>query len=121
ALPIYQQPPDYPTYDQATAYAEDFRNGAPFAYQKSERHARYWLSSTLDVLTTFLRENTYALLIYPPAGLEIAYASDIEDCEHFRGWIVEYDIETESWTLLVSSQEVGIDEFKRIRREYKTS
>ncbi|GAI62320.1 unnamed protein product, partial [marine sediment metagenome] len=58
---------------------------------------------------------------FPPAGFMVAYADDIEGYEHFRGWILEYNPETELWTLLVSSEEVGIEEFKRLRREYKTS
>ena len=117
----YQEAPDYPTYNQAIAYAQDFRNGAPGAYEEGERYARYLLASTLDVLTTLLKENIYSVVVYPPAGFEVAYADDIEGYEHFRGWIVEYNTGTETWFLLVSSQEVGIDDFKRIRREYKAS
>ena len=117
----YQEPPDYPPYNEALPYAYDFRNGALLAYQGDEHWARYWLTSTLDILTTHLKNNIYSLVAFPPAGFEIAYADDIEAYEHFRGWIVEYDINTASWFLLVSSQEAGIDEFKRIRREYKTT
>ena len=117
----YQEEPDYPTYEQALTYAQDFRNGPLGAYEEGERYARYWLASTLDVLTTLLKENIYSVLVYPPAGFEVAHADDIEGYEHFRGWIVEYDTQTESWSLLVSSQEVGIEEFKRLRREYKAT
>ncbi|GAJ24415.1 unnamed protein product, partial [marine sediment metagenome] len=87
----YQVPPDYPTYDQAIAYAEDFRTGAPGWYEQGDRYARYFLASTLDVLTTLLKENIYSVVVYPPAGFEVAYADDIEGYEHFRGWIVEYN------------------------------
>jgi hypothetical protein len=115
----YELAPDYPTYDQALDYAKDFRLGAEGSYEHNERYARYWLASSLDILTTLLQENIYSVVAYPPAGFEVAYADDIEGYEHFRGWIIEYDPAAESWTLLVSSQEVGIDEFIRFRREYK--
>jgi hypothetical protein len=115
----YQATPDYPTYGQAESFAEDFRTGAAAAYQKDERWARYWLASTLDILTTLLKGNIYAVVAYPPAGFEYAYTDEVADLEYFRGWILEYDPETELWSLLVSSQKVGIDEFTRLRREYK--
>ncbi len=115
----YDQAPDYPTYDQALDYAKDFRLGAEGSYEYDERYAYYSLSSSLEILTTLLRENIYSVVAYPPAGFEVAYADDIEGYEHFRGWIIQYDPGTETWTLLVSSQEVGLDEFKRLRREYK--
>ncbi|MBA7660463.1 hypothetical protein ES703_68465 [subsurface metagenome] len=115
----YDTAPDYPTYDQAEAYAEDFRTGAEGAYAKDESWARYWQSSYLDILTTQLQANIYTVIALPPAGFEVAHASDIEGYEHFRGWILQYDPETELWSVLVSSEEVGIEEFKRLRREYK--
>ncbi len=119
-IPVpYSEAPDYPTYAQAQAYAEDFRTGAAAAYLKDERWAKYWLSGYLDILTSLLQANIYAVIAYPPAGFEVAYASDIEGYERFRGWIIQYDPATELWTLLVSSQEVGMDEFKRLRQEYK--
>ena len=111
--------PDYPTYEQAESFAEDFRTGAGNAYEKNERWARYWLASTIDILTTQLKGNIYAVVAYPPAGFEYAYPDEVADLEYFRGWILEYYPDTESWTLLVSSQEVSIDEFTRLRREFK--
>ncbi len=115
----YQATPDYPTYEQAESFAEDFRTGAENAYEKGDRYARYWLLATLDILTTLLKGNIYAVVAYPPAGFEYADPDEVADLEYFRGWILEYHPETESWTLLVSSQEVGIDQFTRLRREYK--
>jgi len=73
----------------------------------------------LDILATLLQQNIYTVIAHPPAGFEVAYASDIEGYERFRGWILRYDPLTEEWTLLVASQEVGIDEFIRLRREFK--
>jgi len=115
----YNVAPDYPTYAQAESYAEDFRTGAAAAYLKDERWARYWLSSYLDILTTRLQANIYTVIAHPPAGFEVAHASDIEGYERFRGWILQYDPHHARWSLLVRSQEVGIAEFKRLRREYK--
>ncbi|GAI60810.1 unnamed protein product [marine sediment metagenome] len=115
----YQATPDYPTYEQAESFAEDFRTGAEGAYQTGERWARYWLARTMDILTTLLKDDIYSVVAFPPAGWEYADPEELEDLEYFRGWILEYHPETESWTLLVSSQEVGIDEFNRLRREYK--
>jgi len=115
----YQTEPDYPTIDEAEAYAEDFRNGAPNAYAKDDRWAKYWLSGYLDILTTYLQQSIYAVVAYPPAGFEVALAGDIEVLERFRGWILEYGSGAEPWSLLVSSQAVGIPEFIRLRREYK--
>jgi hypothetical protein len=115
----YQTEPDYPTIDEAEAYADDFRNGAPNAYAKDEKWAKYWRSGYLDILTTRLQESIYAVVSYPPAGFEVALAGDIEVLEHFRGWILQYDKVHSRWSCLVRSQEVGIEEFKRLRREYK--
>ncbi len=115
----YQAMPDYPTYEQAESFAEDFRTGAEDAYEKNDRYARYWLLATIDILTTLLKENIYSVVAYPPSGFEYAEPEEVADLEYFRGWILEYDPEAESWTLLVSSQEVGIDMFTRLRREFK--
>ncbi len=115
----YQATPDYPTYEQAESFAKDFRTGAAGAYKKGERWARYWLVATLDILTTLLKGNIYSVVAYPPAGFEYADPDELTDLEYFRGWILEYHECLGYWTLLVSSQEVGIDEFNRLRREYK--
>ncbi len=53
----YQTEPEYPTYEQAVAYADDFRTGASNAYVKDERWAKYWLSRSLDILTSLLQFN----------------------------------------------------------------
>ena len=115
----YQEEPVYPTYEQVESYAEDFRKGAAAAYQKGDRFARYWLEPTLNILTTLLKGNIYAVVAYPPAGWEYAYPGELAYLEYFRGWILEYNPETESWTLLISSQEVGIDDFMRLRQACK--
>ncbi|GAI73005.1 unnamed protein product [marine sediment metagenome] len=117
----YQTEPEYPTLAEAEAYADDFRNGALNAYAKDERWAKYWLSGYLDILTTHLQTNIYAVVSYPPAGFEVAHANEIEELEHFRGWILQYDKVHSRWSCLVRSQEVGITEFKRLRREYKSA
>ncbi|MBA7645833.1 hypothetical protein ES703_53592 [subsurface metagenome] len=117
----YQTEPDYPTLAQAKAYASDFRNGSPNAYAKDDRWAKYWLSGYLDILTTRLQANIYAVVSYPPAGFEVALAGDIETLERFRGWILEYDSQADLWNVLISSQVVGIPEFIRLRREYKSA
>ncbi|GAI69222.1 unnamed protein product [marine sediment metagenome] len=117
----YQTEPEYPTLAQAESYAEDFRNGSPNAYAKDDRWAKYWLSGYLDILTTHLQANIYAVVSYPPAGFEVALAGDIETLERFRGWILQYDPPTESWILLAASQEVGIPEFILQRRAYKST
>jgi len=115
----YSEAPDYFGLDTAISYAENFRVGAPLAYAKDDRWAKYRLSSTLDILTTLLQTNIYTVIAYPPAGFEVALVSDIEDKETFRGWILQYDPVHSQWSCLVRSQEVGIAEFKRLRREYK--
>lgn len=115
----YSEAPDYPSFDDATGFAEDFRTGAAGAYIKDERWAKYWWTSRLDILATQLQEGIFAVVAYPPAGFQVAYASDIEEVERFRGWILEYQAQPPKWILLAASQEVGIDEFIRLRREYK--
>ncbi|GAI74674.1 unnamed protein product [marine sediment metagenome] len=115
----YQTEPEYPSLAEAEAYADDFRTGATNAYAKDEKWAKYWLSGYLDILTTRLQANIYAVVSYPPAGFEVALAGDIEVLEHFRGWIFQYDKVHSRWSCLIRSQEVGIDEFIRLRREYK--
>jgi hypothetical protein len=111
--------PEYPTYVQAKAFADDFRAGAENAYEKGDRYARYWLSSSLDIETTQLKENIYTAVAFPPAGFELASSKERENLERFRGWIFKYDPATSFWFLLVASQKVGIDNFIRIRREYE--
>lgn len=115
----FSEAPDYPNYEQAESFAEDFRTGAENAFEKGERWARYWLLATIDILTTLLRANIYSVVAYPPAGFVIDDTDYIEKAERFRGWILGYHPRDKSWTLLVSSQEVGTDEFKRLRRQYK--
>ncbi len=115
----YLVEPAYPTYEQVESYAEDFRTGAGSASDKGEGYARYWLASTLAVLTTLLKGDTYAVVAYPPAGFEYAGPHELAVLLYFRGWILEYHPETESWELLVSSHEVGIGEFIRLCIQYK--
>ncbi|GAH90076.1 unnamed protein product [marine sediment metagenome] len=115
----YQEAPAYPTYRQVEAYAEDFRTGGEHAYAKDERWAKYWLSAELDILASLLRTDIYGIVAHPPGGFEVALADDIEKAEIFRGWILQYDPHHARWSLLVRSEEVGIDEFIRLRREYK--
>ncbi len=115
----YSEAPDYPTYEQAEFCAEDFRTGAEGAFIRDEKWAKYERQPNLVVLVTELQEGIFSIVAYPPAGFEVAYADDIEKRERFRGWILYYSPIAESWQLLVSSQEVGMDEFIRLRREYK--
>ncbi len=115
----YQAMPDYPTYEQVESFAEDFRKGAATAYQKGDRFARYWLDPTLNILTSLLKGNTYAVVAYPPAGWEYADPDEVAYLEYFRGWILEYHPETHSWELLISSEEVGIDDFMLLRHAIK--
>ena len=109
----------YPTYEQVESFAEDFRTGAKNAYGKGVHWARYWLDPTLNILTTLLKGNTYAVVAYPPAGWADANPDGVAYLEYFRGWILEYHPETESWELLISSEEVGIDDFMLLRQAIK--
>jgi hypothetical protein len=115
----YQTEPEYPTLAEVKAYAEDFRTGGADARLKFEKWAKYWLSSYLDILVTQLQESIYTVVAYPPAGFEVALVGDIEKLEYFRGWILQYYPPTQSWFFLAASQEVGIDKFIRLRREFK--
>ena len=108
----------YPTYEQVESFTEDFRTGAKNAYGKGVHWARYWLDPTLNILTTLLKGNIYAVVAYPPRGW---YPDKLPYLEYFRGWILEYHPLTESWELLISSQEVGIDDFMLLRQACKES
>ena len=110
---------DYPTYEQVESFAKDFRKGADNAYAKGDHWARYWLAPTLNILTTLLKGNIYAVVAYPPAGWEDANPDEVAGLEYFRGWILEYHPLTEFWELLISSQEVGIDDFMLLRQACK--
>jgi len=114
----YQEEPVYPTYEQVESFTEDFRTGAKNAYGKGVHWARYWLDPTLNILTTLLKGNIYAVVAYPPRGW---YPDKLPYLEYFRGWILEYHPLTESWELLISSQEVGIDDFMLLRQACKES
>lgn len=115
----YSEDPDYFDFWEAIGYAEDFRTGAEGAFIRDDKWAKYKRYPNLVVLATQLQEGIFSIVAYPPAGFEVALASDIEAAERFRGWILQYDPSAELWSHLVSSQEVGMDEFKRLRREYK--
>ena len=115
----YKEAPEYFDFGLATGYAENFRTGAARAYAKGDRWAKYWLSSKLDVLVTELQEGIFSIVTYPPAGFEIDDTAYIEQAERFRGWILQYRSEPYGWRVLAASQEVGIDEFSRLRKEYK--
>ncbi|GAI39492.1 unnamed protein product [marine sediment metagenome] len=115
----YSEPPDYFTFGNAAGYAEGFRTGAEGSFAKGDRWAKYWRSSKLDVLVTELQEGIFSIVTYPPAGFVIDDTNYIEQAERFRGWILEYRAEPYGWRILAASQEVGIDEFQRLRRQYK--
>lgn len=117
----YGTSPIYPSTPEAELHAQDFRLGAATAYEKGDRYARYGWTFSLDILATLLTTNIFSVVAYPPAGFEVALASDIEGYEHFRGWIFRYDPFTETWTCLHQSEHTGMDEFKRLRSEYKGS
>jgi len=115
----YLESPEYITFGLAAGYAQNFRTGASGAYVKGERWAKYWWKPYLVVLVTELQEGIFSVVSYPPAGFEVAMASEIEEWERFRGWILEYVPDPYGWHILAASQEVGIDEFIKLRREYK--
>ncbi len=115
----YSEAPDYFTFGYAAGFAENFRTGAPDADLKGDRWARYWWSSKLDVLVTELQAGIFAVVVHPPAGFIIDDTAYIEQAERFRGWILQYVPDPYGWRVLAASQEVGLDEFKRLRRQYK--
>ncbi len=115
----YLESPEYITFGNAAGFAENFRTGVSDAYVKGKRWAKYWWKPYLFVLVTELQEGIFSVVAYPPAGFEVALASDIEEAERFRGWILQYVPDPYGWRVLAASQEVGIDEFIRLEREYK--
>jgi hypothetical protein len=115
----YSETPDYFDAALASGYAADFRTGAKGAYAKGDRWANYWRSSRLDVLVSQLQEGIFSIVVHPPAGFVIDDTAYIEQAERFRGWILQYVAEPHGWRVLAASQEVGEDEFKRLRRTYK--
>ncbi len=115
----YSETPDYFDAALASGYAADFRTGAKGAYAKGDRWANYWRSSRLDVLVSQLQEGIFSIVVHPPAGFVIDDTAYIEQAERFRGWILQYRVEPYGWAVLAASQEVGEDEFKRLRRTYK--
>ena len=115
----YSETPDYFDAALASGYAADFRTGAEGAYAKGDRWANYWQSSMLDVLVSQLQEGIFSIVAHPPAGFVIDDTAYIEQAERFRGWILQYVAVPHGWRVLAASQEVGEDEFKRLRRTYK--
>jgi len=115
----YPEAPDYFGFGNAAGYAEDFRIGAPGATSKNETWAKYHRYPNLVVLVTKLQEGIFAVVVYPPAGFEIDDTAYIEQAERFRGWILQYRADPYGWRTLASTQELGIDEFIRLRRQYK--
>ncbi len=115
----YSETPDYFDFGLAAGYAEDFRTGAEGSFIKGDRWAKYWRSSKLDILVSQLQEGIFSIVTYPPAGFQIDDTSYIEQAERFRGWILQYRAEPYGWKVLAASQEVGLDEFMRLRRTYK--
>ncbi|MBA7579901.1 hypothetical protein ES708_21782 [subsurface metagenome] len=114
----YSEEPDYFGFGNAAGYAEDFRTGAEGAVVKGEKWAKYERQPNLLVLVTQLQEGIFSIVAYPPAGFEVALVSDIEQKEIFRGWILQYRADPYGWRVLAASQEVGEDEFKRLRKQY---
>ena len=115
----YPEAPDYFGVGCAMDYADNFRLGAAGSYAKNERWAKYSISQELDCLVTELQQYIFSVVCHPPGGFEVDDADYIEQVEIFRGWILEYDPPTNSFKQLVASQEEGIDEFIRLRRQYK--
>ncbi|GAI69271.1 unnamed protein product [marine sediment metagenome] len=115
----YSEAPDYFGFGNAAGYAEDFRTGAEGAYAKGEKWAKYWRSSKLDILVTFLQEGIFSIVTYPPAGFVIDDTAYIEKAERFRGWILQYRADPYGWAVLAATERIGIEEFTRLRKEYK--
>jgi len=115
----YSEKPDYPSFGELTGIAEDFRAGAERAYLKNDKWARYYRDPYLDILATYLQPDTYAFYAFPPAGFQVSDTQDIEQAERFRGYILRYRAEPHGWAILASSQELGEDEFNRVRDEIK--
>ncbi|GAI17872.1 unnamed protein product [marine sediment metagenome] len=115
----YSEEPDYIVSGYAAGYAEDFRTGAKGAVIKNDKWAKYERKPNLVVLVTELQEGIFSIVAYPPAGFEIDDTAYIEQAERFRGWILKYRADPYGWAVLAASQEVGIDEFIRLRRELK--
>ena len=115
----YSEEAEYFTFALATGYAEDFRTGAEGSETKGDKWAKYGKEPNLLVLVTELQPGIFSIVVYPPAGFEVAGADDIEQKEIFRGWILQWVAPPDGWRILAATQDVGIDEFKRRRREYK--
>lgn len=115
----YSKEPQYFTFGYAAGYGELFRLGAADAFLKGEGWAKFQRPPNLIVLVTQLQEGIYSIVAYPPAGFEVAQADDIEKKEIFRGWILQYVEQPYGWRILADSFEQGIDEFIRLRRQYK--
>ncbi|GAI69269.1 unnamed protein product, partial [marine sediment metagenome] len=39
--------------------------------------------------------------------------------ERFRGWILQYRADPYGWAVLAATERIGIEEFTRLRKEYK--
>ena len=115
----YQVKPDYPSFGELTGIAEDFRAGAERAYLKNDKWARYYRDPYLDILATYLQPDIYAFYAFPPAGFQIDDTAYIEQAERFRGYILQYRAEPHGWRVLANSQELGEDEFERVRDDLK--
>ncbi|MBA7683884.1 hypothetical protein ES703_92270 [subsurface metagenome] len=103
--------------ESIAGYADDFTTGAPIASVIGKGWALYWLSLRLDILVTQLPKNTYAVVAFSPKDFEKAEAGEYGQLDYFQGWLLQFDTHSQKWSLLAASQEVGRDEFIRLRRE----
>ena len=111
--------PGFPSYDQALVFAERFRTSGEGAHRKGKRWATAQWTDHLNVLAIQLQTNIYAIVAYPPAGQVITEAKVAEVPVYYRGWLLQYGIRSQKWSLLAGSLEVGKGEFNRLWSEHQ--
>ncbi|MBA7708328.1 hypothetical protein ES703_117225 [subsurface metagenome] len=113
----YEIGTECPGLEAGSGYANDFTAGALIASAIDEKWALYSLSSRLDILVTRLQSNIYAVVAFPRKGFQKAKAGEYKRLAPFRGWLLQYFTHPQKWILLAASQEVGKNEFIRLRRK----
>jgi len=108
-------PPPYPGTTRVLDYAEDYRvnhflkTGDPKGFYLYE-HNRY-----IDVLVCGGLNNYFVIYAYSPAGFWYAGLEELELIEPWRGWILQYHPQTQSYKTLINTKNDGYGPFEALK------
>jgi len=108
----------YPTTEEAIAYADDFRLNYQEGGDDVSSWHQYFHNMEVNAFVMGCPAYHYQVYAWTVVGFEIAYLPEIDLKEHWIGWVLEFDPETEKWKVLAYTRDDGIPGFKVVKHIY---